>query len=81
MTIRPLGAGALRLRNVCAAAKLDCRLVPNQEIKPTRDLIRRHLDRHGYSHIEIMPMGGGDEWSQTSVKAPAVQSVVSVYKE
>ena len=64
-----------------AAAKLDCRLVPNQEIKTTRDQIRRHLDTHGYSDIEIIPIGGGDEWSQTSVKAPVVQSVMSVYKE
>lgn len=64
-----------------AAAKLDCRLVPNQEIKPTHDLIRRHLDRHGYSDIEIIPIGGGDEWSQTSVRAPVVQSVIGVYKE
>jgi acetylornithine deacetylase/succinyl-diaminopimelate desuccinylase-like protein len=64
-----------------AAAKLDCRLIPNQEISPTRDLIRKHLDKHGYSDIEIIPIGGGDEWSQTSVKAPVVQSVISVYKE
>ncbi len=64
-----------------AAAKIDCRLVPNQEIKPIRELIQRHLDKHGYSDIEIVPMGGGDEWFETSVKAPVVQSVLSVYKE
>ena len=64
-----------------ASAKLDCRLVPNQEIDPTRELIRRHLDKRGYSDIEIIPIGGGDEWSRTSVKAPVVQSVLSVYKE
>jgi acetylornithine deacetylase/succinyl-diaminopimelate desuccinylase-like protein len=63
-----------------AAAKIDCRLVPNQEIAPTRELIRQHLDRHGYSDIEIVPIGGGDEWSQTSVKAPVVQALLSVYK-
>ena len=63
-----------------AAAKIDCRLVPNQEIRPMRDLIRRHLDKHGYSDIEITMLGGGDEWSQTSVKAPVVQALLSVYK-
>lgn len=63
-----------------AAAKIDCRLVPDQEIKATRELIRRHLDKYGYTDIEIVPMGGGDEWSQTPVKAPVVQSVLSVYK-
>lgn len=63
-----------------AAAKIDCRLVPNQESQPIRELIRRHLDKHGYSDIEIIPIGGGDEWTQTSVKAPVVQSVLSVYR-
>jgi acetylornithine deacetylase/succinyl-diaminopimelate desuccinylase-like protein len=63
-----------------AAAKLDCRLVPNQEIAAMHEVVRRHLDKHGFSDIEIIPLGGGDEWSQTSVKAPAVQAVLSVYK-
>ena len=62
-----------------AAAKLDCRLVPNQETAATREVIRRHLYKHGFSDIEIIPLGGGDEWSQTSVRAPAVQAVLSVY--
>ncbi len=64
-----------------AAAKIDCRLVPDQEIRPTRDLIRRHLDQHGYSDIEITMLGGGDEWSQTSVKAAVVQALLSVYQK
>ena len=64
-----------------AAAKIDCRLVPNQEIRPTRDLIRKHLDKHGYGDIEITMLGGGDEWSQTSVKAPVVQALMSVYQK
>jgi di/tripeptidase len=38
------------------------------------------LDKRGYSDIEIIPLGGGDEWSETSVKAPVVQAVLSVYK-
>ncbi len=75
------GPGGATILPDRAAAKLDCRLVPNQEIKATRELIRRHLDKHGYADIEITPMGGGDEWSQTSVKAPVVQSVMSVYRE
>ncbi len=63
-----------------AAAKIDCRLVPNQESRPIRELIRRHLDKHGFSDIEIIPIGGGDEWYQTWVKAPVAQSVLSVYE-
>ena len=63
-----------------AAAKIDCRLVPNQEIAATREVVRRHLDKCGYSDIEVIPLGGGDEWSETGVKAPVVQAVLSAYK-
>jgi len=39
-----------------------------------------HLQKKGYGDIEVRQLGGGDEWSQTSVKEPAVQAVLSVYK-
>lgn len=74
------GPGMATILPERAAAKLDCRLVPNQEIRPTLELVRRHLDKHGYADIQITMLGGGDEWSQTSVKAPAVQAALSVYK-
>ncbi len=75
------GPGSATILPDRAAAKIDCRLVPNQEIQPVRELIRQHLGKHGYSDMEIIPMGGGDEWTQTSVKTPVVQSVLSVYNE
>jgi len=74
------GPGAAHIVPDRAAAKIDFRLVPNQDVRTTRELLRRHLDTHGYPDIEINPIGG-DEWTQTSVKAPVVQSVLSVYKE
>jgi di/tripeptidase len=43
-------------------------------------LVRHYLDQKGFSDIELRKMGGGDEWSRTSVKAPVVQAVLSVYK-
>jgi len=74
------GPGMATILPERAAAKVDCRLVPNQGINPTRELVRRHLNQHGYPDVEIVPLGGGDEWSQTSVKAPVVQAVLSAYR-
>ncbi|MBI2956355.1 MAG: M20/M25/M40 family metallo-hydrolase [Acidobacteria bacterium] len=75
------GPGVATILPHKAACKIDSRLVPNQAIKEQEALIRGHLDRHGFSDIEMRSLGGGDEWSRTSVKASAVQAVLSVYKK
>lgn len=74
------GPGVATILPEKAAAKIDARLVPNQAVPRHADLVRAHLDRHGFADVEMRRLGGGDEWSQTSVKAPAVQAVLSVYK-
>jgi acetylornithine deacetylase/succinyl-diaminopimelate desuccinylase-like protein len=75
------GAGVATILPEKAAVKMDSRLVPNQAVQKQADLVRAHLDRHGFSDVEMRRLGGGDEWSQTSVKAPPVQAVLSVYKK
>lgn len=75
------GPGSATILPEKAAVKLDSRLVPNQEIDKQIDRIRKHLDKHGFNDIELQKLGGGDEWSRTSVKAPVVQAVLSVYKK
>jgi len=60
--------------------KIDTRLVPNQESQDILPLVRAHLDKHGYSDIEIRQLAGY-EWSKTSVKEPVVQAVLSVYEK
>jgi acetylornithine deacetylase/succinyl-diaminopimelate desuccinylase-like protein len=74
------GPGTATILPEKAAAKIDSRLVPNQVIDEQIKLIRQHLDKHGFSDISMTKLGGGDEWSRTSVKAPVVQAVLSVYK-
>jgi len=59
--------------------KMDTRLIPDQESRDILPLIRAHLDRHGYSDIEVRQLGGY-EWSKTSVKEPVVQAILSVYE-
>jgi len=75
------GPGSATILPEKAAVKLDSRLVPNQVIDQQIALMRKHLDQHGFSDIEMRKLGGGDEWSRTSVKAPVVQAVLSVYKK
>jgi acetylornithine deacetylase/succinyl-diaminopimelate desuccinylase-like protein len=74
------GPGMATILPEKAAVKLDSRLVPNQSIDQAISLIRRHLDKHGFSDIQLTKIGGGDEWSQTSVNAPPVQAVLAVYR-
>ena len=60
--------------------KIDCRLVPNQQIAHQKQLIFDHMRKKGFGDIEVRQLGGGDEWSQTGVKEPVVQAVLSAYK-
>jgi acetylornithine deacetylase/succinyl-diaminopimelate desuccinylase-like protein len=41
-----------------ASAKIDFRLVPNLTPEITMDLLRRHLDKHGFTDIEVELLGG-----------------------
>jgi len=75
------GPGVATILPEKATAKIDCRLVPNQDVKAQFDLIRSHLDAKGFTDVEMRRLGGGDEWSQTSVKAPVVQAVLAMYQK
>ena len=75
------GPGVATILPEKATAKIDSRLVPNQVVEEQVKQIRRHLDKHGFSDIEMRKLAGGDEWSRTSVKVPVVQAVLSVYKK
>jgi acetylornithine deacetylase/succinyl-diaminopimelate desuccinylase-like protein len=75
------GPGTATILPEKAQVKMASRLVPNQVIDEQIKLMRQHLDKHGFSDIQMTKLGGGDEWSRTSVKAPVVQAVLSVYKK
>jgi acetylornithine deacetylase/succinyl-diaminopimelate desuccinylase-like protein len=75
------GEGTATILPEKATVKIDSRLVPNQEIPAQKQLILDHLGKNGFGDLEVRQLGGGDEWSQTSVKEPAVQAVLSVYKK
>jgi len=75
------GTGIATILPEVATAKVDARLVPNQEVSKQGDLLRAHLDRLGFTDIEMRRLGGGDEWSQTSVTEGVVQATLAMYKQ
>jgi len=73
------GPGAATIVPEKATTKIDFRLVPNQEAATQRRLVEAHLRKHGFEDLEYRPLGGDDEWSQTSVHEPLVQSLLAIY--
>ncbi len=47
------GEGVKTIVSGRARAKVDCRLVVNQDPEKIRDCVRRHLDRRGFGDIEV----------------------------
>lgn len=67
-----------------AAAKLESRLIPNQTMTETVEKVRKHLEEHGYSDIEVLEFEGEnavDDWSRTDPKAGIVQKTIDAYRE
>lgn len=56
------GAGMKTVIPAEAHAKLDMRLIPNQNPARVLDLLRRHLDAHGFPDIEIAVVASESPW-------------------
>lgn len=52
------GVGGKTILPARAGAKLDFRLVPNQQPETVARQLRAHLDAHGFSDVQIRPIGG-----------------------
>jgi acetylornithine deacetylase/succinyl-diaminopimelate desuccinylase-like protein len=63
-----------------ATAKIDSRLVPNQNPDEALRLIRRHLDARGFTDVEIRKLSGYPP-AQTSVQAPLVRAAIGAYNK
>jgi acetylornithine deacetylase/succinyl-diaminopimelate desuccinylase-like protein len=65
------GPGSKTVLPAVASAKLDFRLVPDLDPKLVAKLLRAHLDRRGFTDIEIVPFHGErpSRWPNTSEAA------------
>ncbi len=61
-------------------AKVDIRLVPNQQPEKMIWLVREHLDRRGYSDIRMTTLDAYP-WAQTDPNAPVVHAVLRACQE
>ncbi len=59
-----------------AMVKLDFRLVPNLEPDMVVDLLRQHLDRRGFTDIEVVPRAG-EHPAKSPVDAPVVKAAIA----
>lgn len=74
------GPGTMTVLPHEAACKLDIRLVPDMRSEEVVTTLRAHLDRLGYSDIEIQ-VRAAYEWSKTDLRAEVVQALLQVYNQ
>jgi acetylornithine deacetylase/succinyl-diaminopimelate desuccinylase-like protein len=63
-----------------ALAKIDSRLVPNQNPDTQIAMIRRHLDSLGFKDIAIRKLSGYPP-AQSSIEAPLVRAAIGVFNK
>lgn len=76
-----IGKGSKTVLPYKATAKLDVRLVPNQDPKDVIPTVRAHLDAHGFTDIAITPLMDGYYPSKTSLKEPVNQALLGTYRD
>ncbi len=74
------GKGAKTVLPGKAMAKLDMRLVPNQDPFEIYDLLRKHLDATGFDDIETELLSPGFP-ARTPLDAPIAQVVIDSYRQ
>ena len=74
------GEGVKTILPHVATAKVDSRLPPNVDPDHSLELVRAHLDKHGFADIELRKLSSYPA-AQTSVEAPLVQAAISVFNK
>lgn len=74
------GLGSKTVLPKRAQAKLDCRLVPNQDPDDILEKVRQHLDSHDFTDVEVS-LVNGEKAYRSNVSHPFVQQVVETARE
>ncbi len=74
------GPGSKTVIGKEALCKLDLRLVPNQKVGRVQELLRKYLDKKGFSDIEIKLITGYGP-SRTPIDHPFIELLTSVAKD
>lgn len=75
------GPGARGAVLATAEAKLDIRLVPDQDPEEIPDLIRKHLEAHGFGDIEVEPTSSPKRASRSKVRTLLNRAITEASRE
>jgi acetylornithine deacetylase/succinyl-diaminopimelate desuccinylase-like protein len=74
------GPGSKTVLPAEASAKLDFRLIPNQDPDEIRQLLRKHLDRHGFEKVEILE-GEGEKPARSDPTSTVGRVMIETVRE
>jgi len=74
------GPGSKTVLPAEATAKLDFRLIPNQDPDEVLEQLRAHLDRHGFEEVEIVA-GEGEKPARSDPSSPVAKTVIDCVRE
>jgi acetylornithine deacetylase/succinyl-diaminopimelate desuccinylase-like protein len=74
------GPGSKTVIGKEAVAKLDVRLVPDQKVERVQKLLRNHLDKKGFSDIEVRLLTGYEP-SRTLIDHPFIELLSTTAKD
>ena len=74
------GPGSKTVLPAEATAKLDFRLIPDQDPDDIREKLRRHLDRHGFEKVEILE-GEGEKPARSDPNSAVARTVIESVRE
>jgi acetylornithine deacetylase/succinyl-diaminopimelate desuccinylase-like protein len=74
------GPGSKTVLPAEATAKLDFRLIPDQDPDHVRDSLRKHLDSHGFGKVEIV-WSDGEKPARSDPESEVAKSVIECVRD